>query len=202
MNTAWRWCSPAAGISGIDLDFLGAALAAIALRMEATYRRLNRSYRDSEAQHEKFSSIGSGGREHALAWSWRKSPRCVEVMVAPGMPAPRAKRTAETSTFNAPTSMRCSILAETEGVTSRGRPKARWFAGVVDKFRAAGRIFGPTQFAAHSKAARRSPRISWRVTRFLPAITGVRRRRTRAGPCARSRRPDVIRPMAWPPARA
>jgi phosphoribosylamine--glycine ligase len=98
----------------------------------------------------KILVIGSGGREHALAWKLAQSPRVREVLVAPGN-AGTARENKCRNVDIKPTDLDALLnLAETEGVafTVVG-PEGPLVAGVVDKFRAAGqRIFGPTQFAA------------------------------------------------------
>jgi phosphoribosylamine-glycine ligase len=42
--------------------------------------------------------LGSGGREHALAWKMAASPLADRLFCVPGMPASRAKPRASTST--------------------------------------------------------------------------------------------------------
>jgi phosphoribosylamine-glycine ligase len=46
----------------------------------------------------KILVVGSGGREHALAWKLAQSERIQMVYVAPAMAAPRAMRAWSTST--------------------------------------------------------------------------------------------------------
>src|SRR5690606_4153254 len=103
--------------------------------------------RDSE-QHMKVLVIGSGGREHALAWKLAQSPKVTRVLVAPGNPGTAAEKLLQ----NAPiTDIPVLVeLAKREQVafTVVG-PEAPLAAGVVDAFRAAGLpIFGPTKAAA------------------------------------------------------
>ncbi|HEY8230534.1 MAG TPA: phosphoribosylamine--glycine ligase N-terminal domain-containing protein, partial [Rhodanobacteraceae bacterium] len=87
----------------------------------------------------KILVIGSGGREHALAWKLAQSPRVDEVIVAPGNAGtarePRM-RNAEVSATDLDGLLK---LAQDERVdfTVVG-PEAPLVAGVVDKFRAAG----------------------------------------------------------------
>jgi phosphoribosylamine---glycine ligase len=104
----------------------------------------------------KVLVIGSGGREHALAWKIKQSPRVSEVIVAPG----NAGTAHEPGVRNAAVAMTdiegLLALAQREGValTIVG-PEAPLVAGVVDKFRAAGlRCFGPRRIAAQLEGSK------------------------------------------------
>jgi phosphoribosylamine--glycine ligase len=96
----------------------------------------------------KILVIGSGGREHALAWKLAQSPRVFKIFVAPG----NAGSAAEEGVTNVPHTTIASLVdfAKAEGVnlTVVG-PEGPLAAGIVDAFQAAGlRIFGPTRAAA------------------------------------------------------
>jgi phosphoribosylamine--glycine ligase len=119
-----RWHLPAIGIFGID------------------------------APDMKILVIGSGGREHALAWKLAQSPRVSKVFVAPG---------------NAGTALEDGVenvdLADHAGLIEFARraqialtvvgPEGPLAAGIVDAFQAAGlRIFGPTQRAAQLESSK------------------------------------------------
>ena len=98
--------------------------------------------------------IGSGGREHALAWKIAQSPRVAKVFVAPG----NAGTAREQGLVNvgATAFEELIALARTEQValTVVG-PEAPLAAGVVDAFRAAGlKIFGPTRAAARLESSK------------------------------------------------
>jgi phosphoribosylamine--glycine ligase len=104
----------------------------------------------------KVLIVGSGGREHALAWKCAASARVAEVLVAPG----NAGTAAEPKVRNAPvqaTDISGLIrLARTEGVslTIIG-PEAPLVAGVVDAFAREGlRCFGPRQAAARLEGSK------------------------------------------------
>ena len=104
----------------------------------------------------KVLVIGSGGREHALAWKLAQSPRVSEVVVAPG----NAGTATEARCRNVPVKVTdidgLLKLAQDEGValTVVG-PEVPLVAGVVDRFRAAGlRIFGPTAAAAQLEGSK------------------------------------------------
>ena len=98
----------------------------------------------------KLLVIGSGGREHALAWKLAQSPRVVEVIVAPGNAGTAREPGCRNVAVNATDIDGLLKLVSAEGVamTVVG-PEAPLVAGVVDRFRAEGlRIFGPTAAAA------------------------------------------------------
>jgi phosphoribosylamine--glycine ligase len=102
----------------------------------------------------KILVIGSGGREHALAWKLAQSPRVFKVFVAPG----NAGTAMEEGVSNVPHASIAALIdfVKTEGValTVVG-PEAPLAAGVVDAFQAAGlRIFGPTKLAAQLESSK------------------------------------------------
>jgi phosphoribosylamine--glycine ligase len=102
----------------------------------------------------KILVIGSGGREHALAWKLARSPRVSKVFAAPG----NAGTAAEEGVTNVPHTSIAALIdfVRTEGValTVVG-PEAPLAAGVVDAFQAAGlRIFGPTREAAQLESSK------------------------------------------------
>ena len=102
----------------------------------------------------KLLVIGSGGREHAIAWRLAQSPRVSRVYVAPG----NAGTAREDGLFNADITSIPDLVAfakrEDIHATVVG-PEAPLAAGVVDAFRAADlRVFGPTQKAAQLEASK------------------------------------------------
>jgi phosphoribosylamine---glycine ligase len=102
----------------------------------------------------KLLVIGSGGREHALAWKLARSPRVSRVLVAPG----NAGTAREDGLGNVPATAIPELIdvARKEGVafTVVG-PEGPLAEGVVDAFRAEGlRIFGPTQAAARLESSK------------------------------------------------
>lgn len=102
----------------------------------------------------KVLVVGSGGREHALAWKLRQSPKVSRVFVAPGN-AGTAKE-AENVPIAAEDIPRLVAFARQEQVdlTVVG-PEAPLAAGIVDAFSAEGlRIFGPTKAAAELEASK------------------------------------------------
>lgn len=100
--------------------------------------------------------IGSGGREHALAWKAAQSADVETVFVAPG----NAGTATETKVKNADigvTDIDALITFAKDnniGLTIVG-PEAPLVIGIVDKFQAAGlRIFGPTAGAAQLEGSK------------------------------------------------
>ena len=100
--------------------------------------------------------IGSGGREHALAWKCAQSPRVDEVLVAPG----NAGTARESKVRNVPVPSddidALVNLAQTENVSlTIVGPEAPLVAGVVDRFNELGLpCFGPTAAAAQLEGSK------------------------------------------------
>ncbi len=102
----------------------------------------------------KILVIGSGGREHALAWKLSRSPRVSKVLVAPGNAGTAREEGLENVAITANADL--VKLAKDQGValTVVG-PEAPLAAGVVDHFRAEGlAIFGPTKAAAQLESSK------------------------------------------------
>ena len=102
----------------------------------------------------KLLVIGSGGREHALAWRLAKTPGLQRVFVAPGNAG--TAREHELQNVNITDPVALADFAEKEGVhlTVVG-PEAPLAAGVVNVFRARGlKIFGPTKEAAQLESSK------------------------------------------------
>ncbi|HVJ36777.1 MAG TPA: phosphoribosylamine--glycine ligase [Stenotrophomonas sp.] len=104
----------------------------------------------------KILVIGSGGREHALAWKIAQSARVTEVLVAPGNAGTASEAKCRNVAIKVNDLDGLLQLAQDEGValTVVG-PEVPLVAGVVDRFRAAGlRIFGPTAAAAQLEGSK------------------------------------------------
>jgi phosphoribosylamine--glycine ligase len=104
----------------------------------------------------KILVIGSGGREHALAWKLAQSARVSQVLVAPGNAGTAREDKCRNVDIGATDIDALLALVEREGiaVTVVG-PEGPLVAGVVDRFRAAGhRIFGPTAAAAQLEGSK------------------------------------------------
>lgn len=102
----------------------------------------------------KILVIGSGGREHALAWKLAQSPRVQNVIVAPGNAGSATEPNCENALANSVEQWVALAKNERVGLTVVG-PEAPLAAGVVDAFRAEGlRIFGPTRAAAQLESSK------------------------------------------------
>ncbi|MDE2407387.1 MAG: phosphoribosylamine--glycine ligase [Xanthomonadaceae bacterium] len=104
----------------------------------------------------KILVIGSGGREHALAWKLAQSPRVSEVIVAPGNAGTAREAKCRNVAVKVTDVDGLLALAQDEAValTVVG-PEVPLVAGVVDRFRAASlRIFGPTAAAAQLEGSK------------------------------------------------
>ena len=104
----------------------------------------------------KLLVIGSGGREHALAWKLAQSPRVTEVLVAPGNAGTAHEGKCRNVDIAASDIDGLIALAQREAIaTTLVGPEGPLVAGVVDRFRAAGlRIFGPTAAAAQLEGSK------------------------------------------------
>jgi len=102
----------------------------------------------------KLLVIGSGGREHALAWRLARSPRVHKVYVAPGNGGTEHGDLLQNVALTGPEELADFVQREGVSLTVVG-PEAPLAAGVVDVFRARGlKIFGPTKAAAQLEASK------------------------------------------------
>ncbi|MFC6671719.1 phosphoribosylamine--glycine ligase [Marinobacterium aestuariivivens] len=104
----------------------------------------------------KVLVIGSGGREHALAWSAARDAAVEKVFVAPGNAATATEAKLENVAIDVLDLDALVAFARDNaiGLTIVG-PEAPLVAGVVDRFRAAGLpIFGPTAAAAQLEGSK------------------------------------------------
>ena len=106
----------------------------------------------------KILLIGSGGREHALAWKLAQSPQVQTVYVAPGNGGTATAKQTGAGIENLPITglQELADFAKREKIhlTVVG-PEAPLAAGIVDVFRSNGlRIFGPTQLAAQLESSK------------------------------------------------
>ncbi len=102
----------------------------------------------------KVLVIGSGGREHALAWRLKQSPRMQKVYVAPGNGGTAIEEGVENVALTDFAELIEFCQRETIAFTVVG-PEAPLAAGIVDAFRAKGlKIFGPTRAAAQLESSK------------------------------------------------
>ena len=106
----------------------------------------------------KILLVGSGGREHALAWKLAQSPQVQTVYVAPGNGGTATAKQSAAGIENLPITglQELADFAKREKIhlTVVG-PEAPLAAGIVDVFRNNGlRIFGPTQLAAQLESSK------------------------------------------------
>ena len=102
----------------------------------------------------KLLVVGSGGREHALAWRLSQSPGLQVVYVAPGNAGTARERELQNVPITDPHDL--ADFAEKENIylTVVG-PEAPLAAGIVNIFRARGlRVFGPTKEAAQLESSK------------------------------------------------
>ncbi len=102
----------------------------------------------------KILVIGSGGREHALAWKLAQSPKVSNVYVAPGNGGTAIEEGLTKVPLTAIPSLVEFARREEIALTVVG-PEAPLAEGVVDAFNAAGlKIFGPTRAAAQLESSK------------------------------------------------
>ena len=104
----------------------------------------------------KVLIVGSGGREHALAWKVAQSPKVSEVLVAPGNGGTATEPRVRNVEVSAEDVGGLVAMAKREqvGLTIIG-PETPLVLGVVDAFQAAGlRCFGPRQAAAQLEGSK------------------------------------------------
>ena len=102
----------------------------------------------------KLLVIGSGGREHALAWKLTHSPRVSKVYVAPGNAGTALEEGLENVNLTDHAALIEFARREQIALTVVG-PEAPLAAGIVNDFIAAGlKIFGPTKAAAQLESSK------------------------------------------------
>jgi phosphoribosylamine--glycine ligase len=100
--------------------------------------------------------IGSGGREHALAWKAAQSTEVAKVFVAPGNAGTAMERGVENIDIAADDIPALLDFAQRQSIdlTIVG-PEAPLVAGIVDRFREAGlKCFGPSRQAAQLEGSK------------------------------------------------
>ena len=121
----------------------------------------------------KILVIGSGGREHALAWKLKQSPRAERIFCAPG--------NAGTAEIGENVAIPVSDLAALVGFARENRidltvvgPDDPLAAGIVDLFVTQGlRVFGPSKTAARIESSKISAKELMRKQRIPTAQAGT-----------------------------
>ena len=102
----------------------------------------------------KILVVGSGGREHALAWKLAQSERAQTVFIAPGNGGTERDARLVTVQITDPQALAEFVVAEGVALTLVG-PEVPLAAGIVNLFRARGlKIFGPTREAAQLESSK------------------------------------------------
>jgi len=117
--------------------------------------------------------LGSGGREHALAWALRRAPSVGELLVAPGNPGAASLAECLPGASLEPAAVVTLARERAVDLVVVG-PEAPLCAGVVDALAEAGiAAFGPTRAAARlegSKAFLKDFAERWRIPTARYAI--------------------------------
>jgi len=97
--------------------------------------------------------LGSGGREHAIAWAVKQNPKCDRLIVAPGNAG--IATIAECADIDILDGDAVAVFAEENTVDFvLVGPEAPLAAGVADRLRDAGlSVFGPSAAAARLAAS-------------------------------------------------
>ncbi|MFJ9450616.1 MULTISPECIES: phosphoribosylamine--glycine ligase [unclassified Herbaspirillum] len=102
----------------------------------------------------KILVVGSGGREHALAWKIAQSPRIQTVYVAPGNGGTALDERLQNVAITDLNELADFVEKEHVALTVVG-PEVPLAAGIVNLFRARGlKIFGPTKEAAQLESSK------------------------------------------------
>jgi phosphoribosylamine---glycine ligase len=102
----------------------------------------------------KVLILGSGGREHALAWAASRSPRVSEVVCAPGNGGMQQKWRSVPANLNSLDSLVAVVEAEQPDLTVVG-PELPLSLGIIDELRRRGfPAFGPSREAAKLESSK------------------------------------------------
>lgn len=103
----------------------------------------------------KILLLGSGGREHALAWKCAQDERVEKIFVAPGNAGTASENKCENIALDILDNAALVSFARDHVDLTIVGPEAPLVNGVVNAFCAAGlKIFGPTQYAAQLEGSK------------------------------------------------
>ena len=117
--------------------------------------------------------LGSGGREHALAWAVKQNPKCDRLIVAPGNAG--IAQLAEVADINILDGASVVTFCEENAIdfVIIG-PEAPLAAGVADASRAAGLLtFGPSAAAEAAADTAAASAMAASIQRRLASVSGV-----------------------------
>ena len=135
--------------------------------------------------------LGSGGREHALAWAVAQNPKCDRLFAAPGNAG--IAQVATCTALDPQNGAQVLAFAQAKAIDLvLIGPEAPLAAGVSDHLRAAGVcVFGPSQAAAQLEVSKTLHQTDLRCSGDPNrAVRNIFRRRRRAGLCQHPRHPD------------
>jgi phosphoribosylamine--glycine ligase len=104
----------------------------------------------------KILILGSGGREHALAWKCAQDTRVEKIFVAPGNAGTATENKCENVSLDILNNEQLVAFVKANGITlTLVGPEAPLVNGVVNAFQAEGlKIWGPTQHAAQLEGSK------------------------------------------------
>jgi phosphoribosylamine--glycine ligase len=142
----------------------------------------------------KVLIVGSGGREHAMAWKCASSARVTEVLVAPGNAGTATEpkvRNVNVAAEDVDGLVHLAV-AENVGLTIIG-PEAPLVAGVVDAFKARGlKCFGPHAAAAQLEGSKAFAKEFLKRHRIPTASYATFTRETFDPAYVRKQRPPIV----------
>jgi phosphoribosylamine--glycine ligase len=136
--------------------------------------------------------VGSGGREHALAWAISHSPRVEKLWIAPGNAGTSAVGENVAIAANDIDALVSFARERRVDLTVVG-PEAPLIAGIVDRFRAAGlACYGPTAAAARLEGSKAFAKEFMQRHRVPTAAFATFDDATKARAYARAHHPPVV----------
>ena len=134
--------------------------------------------------------LGSGGREHAIAWKLTKSPRCEKLFVAPGNAGTAQCGTNVNINPNDFDAIKKFCLAEDIGMVIVG-PEEPLVNGIVDSFREDSTVNHIPVFGPSKEGAQLEGFVAHAPTDFV--ADAVRKSVSATNACRNRYRPDPPR---------